>query len=158
MADKKPTNKFVIGVDGGGTKTAVALADMEGTIISRARAGGSRPRDIGIPAAAKNIAEGIYGVLKRKRNIKIVSSFLGLPAFEEEYKDAKAAIVAELKKDKRIAKIFEGKITVGSDQLAAFRTGANGHDGIVAVAGTGSAIHGWNGAKEVFVNNQGWVA
>ena len=41
--------------------------------------------------------------------------------------------------------------------MAAFRAGANGKDGIVAVAGTGSAIHGWNGAKEVFVNNQGWV-
>ena len=57
MAVKKSINKFVIGVDGGGTKTAVALADMEGKIISRARAGGARPRDIGIPAAAKNITD-----------------------------------------------------------------------------------------------------
>jgi len=148
---------FVIGVDGGGTKTAVVLADMKGKIVNRAVAGRSNVRHLGIKTAAKNVAEGIYGVIKRKRTIKIVSTFIGLPALEEEYKDAKIQIISELKRSKKIARVFEGKVEVGSDQLVAFRSGAHGKDGIVAIAGTGIAIHGWNGDKKTVLNNKGWL-
>ncbi len=158
MAKKLNSNKFVIGVDGGGTKTAVALADMNGKIISRAISGASNPRNVGIEVAAKNIAAGISGVLKNKKNINIASVFIGLPALEEEYKDKKSLIIRELKKDKKIASIFNGKVKIGSDQLVAFCAGANGKDGIVAIAGTGCAVHGWNGKEEVKVNGWGWLA
>jgi N-acetylglucosamine kinase len=155
---KVKNNYYIIGVDGGGTKTACALADMEGKIITRALVGSVKPRNIGITATAKNLADGIYGVLKSKTNIKIVSTFIGIPDVEEEYKNKKVTIIKELKKHKKIAKIFNGKVNIGSDQLVAFRSGANGKDGIVAIAGTGSATHGWNSGKEVLVNNQGWVS
>jgi len=155
---KSKVNSYVIGVDGGGTKTAVALADMNGKIIARAISDGSSVRNLGIKAAAKNVTQGIYGVIKRKRTIKIVSTFIGLPALEEEYKDAKIQIISELKRNKKIAKVFKGRVEIDSDQLAAFRSGANGKDGIVAIAGTGTATHGWNGGREVLVNNQGWVS
>ena len=155
---QKFPKKFVIGVDGGGTKTAVALADMEGNIIARAVSGISNPRNVGIEAAAKNIAEGIYGVLKGKRNINVASVFIGLPAVEEEYRNKKQEIIRELKKNKKITPIFKGKVQIGSDQLVAFRSGASGKDGIVAIAGTGCAIHGWNDGREAKVNGWGWLA
>ena len=149
---------FVIGVDGGGTKTAVALADMEGKIVSRFISGISHPRNVGIKKAAKSITEGIAGVLKGKRNAKVISTFIGLPAMEEEFKGRKAEIIRELKKNKKIAVIFKGRVEIGSDQRVAFRSGANGHDGIVAIAGTGCAVHGWNGSREDKVNGWGWLA
>ena len=151
-------NRYVIGVDGGGTKTAVALADMDGKVIVRAVTGISNPRNVGIEAAAKNIAAGIWAVLKAKRSAKIVSTFVGLPAMEEEYKNRKPEIIREIKKDKKIAKIFEGKVQIGSDQLVAFRSGANGNDGIIAIAGTGCAVHGWNDGRQAKVNGWGWLA
>lgn len=151
-------NKYFIGVDGGGTKTAVALADMNGKIIARAVTGISNPRNVGIAAAVKNIAAGICGVLKAKRSVKIVSTFIGLPAMEEEYKERKLEIIRELKKNKKIAKIFKGKVQIGSDQLVAFRAGANGNDGIIAIAGTGCAVHGWNDGRQAKVNGWGWLA
>jgi len=158
MAGKKNNNQFVIGVDGGGTKTAVVLADMNGKIVKRAVSGISNPRNVGIESAVKNVAEGIYDVFKSKKNIDVVSTFIGLPAMEEEYKAKKPAIIRELKKHKKIAKIFKGKVAIGSDQLVAFRSGANGKDGIVAIAGTGCAVHGWNEGQQAKVNGWGWLA
>jgi len=160
MAKKidKNKNKFVIGVDGGGTKTSVALADMSGKIVARTVSGASNPRNVGIEAAAKSIGEGIYGILKGKKSAKIAATFVGLPAMEEEFKNRKPEIIRELKKNKKIAKIFEGKVLIGSDQLVAFRSGAHGQDGIVAISGTGCAIHGWNGGRQAKVNGWGWLA
>jgi N-acetylglucosamine kinase-like BadF-type ATPase len=151
-------NDYIIGVDGGGTKTAVALADMNGKIIARAVTGISNPRNVGIEAAAKSIAEGIYGVLKRRRNVKVASTFIGLPAIEEEFKNRENEIITEIKKNKKIAVIFKGKIQIGSDQIVAFRSGAHGKDGIVAIDGTGCAVHGWNGGTQAKVNGWGWLA
>lgn len=151
-------NSYVIGVDGGGTKTAVVLADMDGKTVSEAISGISNPRNVGIKYAAKNIAEGIYGVLKGKRSIAIVSTFIGLPGMEEEYKNRKPEIIGELKKHKKIARIFAGKVAIGSDQVVAFRSGADGAAGISAIAGTGCAVHGWNKGSEVKTNGWGWLA
>ena len=108
VKDKKlKINDFVIGVDGGGTKTAAALADMDGKIIARAVSGGSSVRNFGIKLAAENVAKAIYYLIKRRKNIKITSVLIGLPAMEEEYKDKKSAIIRELKKQKKIAAIFK---------------------------------------------------
>lgn len=157
-AAKVKNNSYIIGVDGGGTKTAVALADMDGKIIARAVSGCAAPRNTGLEPAIKNLAEGIVGLLKGRKNIKIVSTFIGIPDVEEEYKKEKSRILKELANRKKITKIFGGKVGIGSDQLVAFRAGAHGKDGIVAICGTGTAIHGWNGNHEVLVNNQGWVS
>ena len=156
MAAKSTKNKFVIGVDGGGTKTAVSLADMDGKIVSRVVAGIANPRNVGIAAAAKNIAQGISQVAKRRQAAQIVSVFIGMPALEEEYRDKKTAILKELKK--QVPAIFKGKVALGSDQVVAFRSGSFGRDGIVAISGTGCAVHGWNGKKEAKVNGWGWLA
>jgi len=149
---------FVVGVDGGGTKTAAALADARGEIIARAVSGGSSVRNAGIKLAAENVAKAIYDLIKRRKNIKIASTFIGLPAMEEECKNKKVAILAELKKHKIIVPIFAGKVEIGSDQLVAFRAGSYAKDGVVAIAGTGCAIHGWNGKKEFLANTKGWLA
>jgi N-acetylglucosamine kinase-like BadF-type ATPase len=149
-------NQYVIGVDGGGTKTAVALADMEGKIVARAVTGIANPRNVGLAVAAKNIAQGISKVTARRKNARVMSVFIGMPALEEEYKSKKPEILKELKK--QIPGIFRGRVALGSDQTVAFRSGATGPDGIVAISGTGCAVHGWNGGKEAKVNGWGWLA
>lgn len=158
QSPKVKVNQFVIGVDGGGTKTAAALADTRGKIVARAVSGGSSVRNAGIELAAENVAKAIYDLIKRRKNIRIASTFIGLPAIEEEFKNKKVAIIAELKKHKIIVPIFDGKVEICSDQLVAFRAGSYAKDGIAAICGTGCAIHGWNGKKEFLANNKGWLA
>ena len=122
-------HSFVIGVDGGGTKTLAALADVNGKIIKTAKAGCSNPRNVGIRIAAANIAGAIFKIIK-----------------------------GALKKHKGIAAIFNGRVMIVSDQLVAFRSGSGGKDGISVIAGTGCVVHGWNRGQETKVNGWGWLA
>ena len=50
---------YYLGVDGGATKTAFALADEDGNIISELVLGPSNPFDLGFEAASEIIAKGI---------------------------------------------------------------------------------------------------
>lgn len=147
---------YVIGVDGGGTKTLAVLADLNGKVIKRGLAGSSNPRNVGINAATANIAQAIAKILKQ--NPRISSTIIGLPGMEEEYKNRKQEIIRALKKHKIISRIFGGKIDIVSDQLVAFRAGASARDGISVIAGTGCAAHGWLEGREAKANGWGWLA
>lgn len=170
-------NQYVIGIDGGGTKTVAALADLEGKILRLAKSGPSSPRNVGIKVATKNIVEGIERILSPIRNFKsnalgitlepkisngvkkekILSTFVGLPSVEEE-KGYKKKIKKALLKFKKISPIFEGKVKIGSDQIVAYRSGTDEKEGVLLIAGTGSVAHGWSREKEVKVSGWGWLA
>ncbi len=152
-------NKFyVIGVDGGGTKTEAALSDLNGKIFKIAKCGSSSPRNVGIKEAIGNVASAIEYILKNKINIKIASTFIGLPATAEEFSLKKKEIEKELFTKKKMRKIFEGKVKIGSDQEVAFRSGTNKKDGVLIIAGTGCVVHGWKEKKEAHASGWGWLA
>ena len=54
--------KYIIGVDGGGTKTAAALADIDGNILRVSYAAGCNPNDIGFEKAIKNIFSAVQAL------------------------------------------------------------------------------------------------
>jgi N-acetylglucosamine kinase-like BadF-type ATPase len=153
MEDKKQA--YVIGVDGGGTKTIAGLANLKGKILKTAKSGPSSPRNVGIKKSAINVAKSIKQVLKAEKEVRIISTFIGLPAVAEEFKPKKDRIKRELKK--RIPTIFERKVKVGSDQEVAFRSGSDQKDGILIIAGTGSVVRGWRGKKQVRSSGWGWL-
>ena len=153
----KPDN-YVIGVDGGGTKTVAALADLAGRILKIGRAGSSSPRNVGIKRAAQNIAQAIKKAFKKGKNGRILSTFVGLPAVEEEYRSKKEEIKKEILKQKGISPILKGTLIIGSDQITAFRAGTKEKEGIMLIAGTGCAAHGWKGNRETKCTGWGWLA
>jgi N-acetylglucosamine kinase-like BadF-type ATPase len=146
--------QYVIGVDGGGTKTVAALSDLNGKILKISKSSSSHPRNLGLEKAIENLAEAILRVLPKKG--KISSTFIGLPAVAEEYKFKIGKIKKELKKHKKISKIFGGKLIIDSDQKVAFRAGVDG-DGVMLNAGTGCVCHGWRGKKEAHASGWGWL-
>ena len=154
----KISKQFVIGVDGGGTKTEAVLADFSGKIIKKSKAGPSSLRNNGIKTSCDNVAKAIVGLFPVKSSVAVVSSFVGLPAFAEEYKSKKSEILKRINNGRGMKKIFSGKVTVGSDQFVAYRAGTDAKDGIVAICGTGSAIRGWNNGRDVVVDDIGWVS
>lgn len=153
MEKSQKIGGYVIGVDGGATKTVAALADLKGKILRLAKSGPSSPRNVGPKLAAKNIAEGIGKVLGKE----ILSTFIGLPAVEEEGW-RKEKLLRGLLKFKKISPIFKGKVKIGSDQIVAYRSGTEEKEGVLLIAGTGSVAHGWWGEKEVKVSGWGWLA
>ena len=150
---------YVIGVDGGGTKTIAALANLNGKILKIGKSGPASPRNIGIERAMENVAKAIREIFKKiPKETQILSTFIGLPAVEEEFKFKIKEIEKELLKDKKISPIFKGKVKIGSDQIVAFRSGSNKKDGVLLIAGTGCVAHGWRGTQEAKTSGWGWLA
>lgn len=148
--------KYVIGVDGGGSKTTAVLATLEGKIIKRAEVGSSQIRNIGL----KKVVDNLVLVLEKVslKNKEVLSVFMGLPAMEEEFKSNKEKIKKELLKRKKIFSILKGKLTIVSDQLVGFRSGTDNKKGIVLVAGSGCAILGLRKEKEARADGWGYLS
>jgi len=149
---------YVIGVDGGGTDTTAVLANIRGKILTKTKAGPSNPRNIGIKKSVFNVSQAVKILCRKaKKDGKILSTFIALPAVEEEYRGKKKEILRLLRTKKEISKIFQGKVMIGSDQEADFRAGTNEKDGILLIAGTGAVCHGWRGRKEAKASGWGWL-
>ena len=75
---------YVIGIDGGGTKTEVALANLQGKILVQVKSGPSNLRNLGVKRSVFNISQGIRKVLNKKRINEVLSVSVALAAVEEE--------------------------------------------------------------------------
>jgi len=141
--------KYVIGVDGGGTKTVAALSDLNFKILKIAKTGPSNLRNVGrIEEAVLNISKAILKVIKGIKEKEILSIFIALAAVEEEFKSEKEKIKKGILKNPKILKVLKSpecsrQIEIVSDQIAAFRSGTDEKDGLVLIAGTGSVCRGW---------------
>ena len=141
--------KLFLGIDGGGTKTDLVLADKEGNPIRRETAGPASLRNNGVDESCRSVLEGVDKLLKKE---KIVSTFVGFPAIQEEYSDKKEEV------KKRLSQKIPGKLAVGSDQLVAFKSGTDSGKGIVVIAGTGGAVRGFKEGKSEKVSGWGYFA
>jgi len=150
---------YLIGVDGGGTKTVAAISDLNGRILGMAKAGPSNPRNVGIKETTRQISLAISQLLKSvpAENGKILATIIGLAGVKEEFENKKEEIKEEIRKYPEAAAIFEGKIEISNDQIVAFRSAKKGRDGLVLISGTGSVCHGWNKNKEAKTSGWGWL-
>jgi len=155
--------KYVIGVDGGGTKTVAALSDLNLKILKIAKTGPSNLRNVErIEEAVLNISKAILKVIKGVKEKEILSIFIALAAAEEEFKSEKEKIKKGVLKNSKILKVLKNpepsrQIEIVSDQIAAFKSGTDEKDGLVLIAGTGSVCHGWREKKEAKTGGWGWA-
>ena len=139
--------QFVIGVDGGGTKTTAALADLKSVVLKTAKAGPSSPRNVGPKKSAETLARIIRELGVGKSIVKII---VGLASVEEQ-PDYKEKIRFELPRELR------QKLEIVSDQLIAFRSATDKKNGALLIAGTGCVAHGWKDGKEAKASGWGWL-
>ncbi len=138
MLEKSPAEaSYFLGFDGGGTKTECVLANGEGEILVRVTAGPSNPLRTGYMRAWFSLSEAADMVLARQkikaRDIRGVCAGLG---------GAGRAGVA-----KRITTFFErsfpnAQIRVTTDLEIALEAAFGAGEGIILLAGTGSAAFG----------------
>jgi N-acetylglucosamine kinase-like BadF-type ATPase len=135
--------RFVLGFDGGGTKTDCVLMDESGTILARSQAGPSNPLRVGFGAAITSIREAerqarAQAALADGSTAAALCAGLAGAGPPESAEKIRALLAAEFP---------ESKIQVCTDlDLALAATG----DGsvIVLLAGTGSFAVGRNTAGE----------
>ena len=142
--------KYVIGVDGGGTKTDVILVSHEGSIIGRILGSSTNYQAVGGEKLKLKITSLIKKLLNETnvRENEISHLYLGLAG-------------AGRKSDQDTIKKcfddtdFKGKITVESDTRIAMAGAFGNRPGIILIAGTGDICFGMNADGEFF-RSGGW--
>jgi len=143
-------SRYVIGVDGGGTKTEFVLLDYSGNIIGRERGDSTNYQAVG-GAKLKQELINCYNRLLNSTNVsssKIEQIFLGLAGAGRE-SDRKEIIA--LFRDTE----FDGKIAVDSDAMVALAGAFGTGPGIIVISGTGAICFGKN-SKGTIVRAGGW--
>lgn len=143
-------HRYVVGVDGGASKTVALIGGEDGKILGRGESGSSNYHNIGASAAQKAIKEAVIEARKRA----------GLT--EKKPEVAVVALAAiNSPKDQAVARAFvqEAKVArtsfVVHDAVAALYAATQGRPGIIVISGTGCVAAGINKAGK-YARAGGW--
>jgi len=130
--------RYVVGLDGGGTKTAVTVADLSGNILTAFQSGAINPNGEGIQNVTTNLAS-VFTILKEKFGeisgcaaMCIGAAGISNPAAEQIFKTAAADSG------------YHGKLIITGDHITAFYGALDQPCGAILIAGTGSICYGKN--------------
>lgn len=153
-ATKRPRKhsfpQFYLGVDGGGTKTHVALMNEKREVVGEGTSGPSNPLRVGVETAVSNIAKALNVATDQAEvsTVDIAAATLGLAGVRRA--DLKQRVKASFVEQFRIR-----KTEVFTDaEIALFAT-TQGKPGIVVIAGTGSVCLGKNDKGKMAIAG-GW--
>jgi len=142
---------YVLGIDGGGTKTTALVTDGNGTVYMKAITGGSNPNTMS-SKAFEIVISGLLLQLKIQ-NIELYDQisvcFAGMAGVGESGRDVEVARLLGKYLPQDI------KIIVKNDAFNALYSGTLGETGIVQIAGTGSITFGVNDELKM-VRSGGW--
>ena len=137
-------SKFLLGIDGGGTKTHAVLVDLSGNILAAAANGGANWERTGIAATEISLLE----IIKRVLNIAkaegndIVAATFGLAGIDWE---SDLELFAPISKSLNLS----DKAVFVNDSIAALFAGSPNGIGCVSIAGTGGKTAGRNGTQTI---------
>ncbi|MFD1362143.1 N-acetylglucosamine kinase [Lentibacillus salinarum] len=131
---------YVIGIDGGGTKTKAVIADMNGKVIAANSTGSTNPNIVS-KQKLRHTLEALFNSLEKSSNIPmkyIQFVFAGVSgAGNETNKTTLRDIMASCLPDGI-------PIRIEADTVNALYSGTYGDPGIVQISGTGSITYGVN--------------
>lgn len=119
---------YYLGIDGGGTKTAFALADHSGKIIRQLRLESCNPFDVGLENAKKVLKEGIYQICSEipLSNVVLFAGIAG--SVSGNYREPLTSFLSEF---------HFAHAELGSDNENIIAAGLGQEDGITMILGTG---------------------
>ncbi|MEK5069454.1 N-acetylglucosamine kinase [Sporosarcina sp. FSL K6-1508] len=131
---------YVLGIDGGGTKTTGVIANIKGEKVAEATVGGSNLNSLG-----RDIVEGeltkLINTLRAENNesfLRVTRVFAGMAGGGNKSNKADVQnILTSL-----LAPSVD--VTVNHDAITALYSGTMGRPGIVQIAGTGAITYGIN--------------
>lgn len=139
-----------MGVDGGGTKTHIALMNHAGKLKCEGFAGPSNPLRVGVETAVENILKATNEACDQGGASRgdIVAATLGLAGVRRA--DLRHAI-----RESFIKRLGIKNVLVVTDAEIALYATTQGDPGLVVIAGTGSVCLGKNQAGEIAISG-GW--
>lgn len=121
---------WVVAADGGNSKTDLVLASIEGEVLARVRAAGTRPTVDGMPATASTLAAAARSAAAQAgaTSISVGAFYLANVDLPEDETSARDAL-------RRLG--FADRVLVRNDVFAILRAGTNRGWGIAITAGAG---------------------
>ena len=148
--------EYILGVDGGGSKTTVQIADVGGRVISQGFYGSSSYKSVGINRAIENLNIAVFDAiknLKTSENVYFISSCFGFAGNDAE-EDSKT--YKEIVFNKKLGGYLDSKRTViCNDTRIGLESGSENKNKIIIIAGTGSNCFGINEDGEQ-IGASGW--
>jgi N-acetylglucosamine kinase-like BadF-type ATPase len=142
--------RFVVGVDGGGTKTAAAVVGDDLGVIGTAVAGPSNYRSVGMEASSQSIQEAVSHALRVAEVPlgQVEAICMCLSGFDTEL---------DIPVPQRAVALlgFTGAAIFENDVVGAWAGVTGGDPGVVTIAGTGATALGMNERGE-FWRTDGW--
>lgn len=129
--------KYIIGVDGGGTKTEAVAYDLDGNILKTSLKGFANPLN-NKEEALKNINDAIKELVDEYKTDNLEGLYLGIAGAEAGENEKLIKEIAD--------RFFKDSVVMNDGELA-LRAMLKGEDGILTIAGTGSISFGVNGEK-----------
>ncbi len=142
--------KIYVGLDCGGTKTVALASDESGKIIGRGVSGAANPLSVGPLRTVENIISAINNAVFDVKSPDFAKIYIGMAG-------GKPAMLREIQKRLKLSPALKSadSIVVDHDLRIALYSGLPKGDGIVIIAGTGSAAWGVDpDGNEVLVS--GW--
>jgi len=137
---------YILGVDGGGTKTMIAVANLDGKIIIEKSIGSINFKSIGVEGAAKNFISGITPVIKELENHGskpyFKSSYFGLAGLNTSYD--KVVFVQIVLNDSISSYLNLQKAVLCNDTVIGLAAGSMNKNRVIIICGTGSNCYGIN--------------
>lgn len=144
---------YIIGVDGGGTKTTCLLADSEGNVYAQSQNGPSNYQAVGLGTAVEVIHRAVVRLVDQSKatDLPVKTICLGLAGVDTP-QDAEL-ITREVTRLNIASHVY-----VVNDTEIALIGGAGEKRGIVVVGGTGSAAYGCDDHGQcAHAGGWGWI-
>jgi N-acetylglucosamine kinase-like BadF-type ATPase len=148
--------EYILGVDGGGSKTTVQIADVKGKVVAQAVSGASNYKSVGMSKAIENLNTAVFNAvksLKVSEDVSFISSCFGFAGndTEEDYKTYREIVF-----NKELGSYLNPKGTIiCNDTRIGIEIESENKNKIIVIAGTGSNCLGISEDGEQ-VRASGW--
>lgn len=139
---------YYLGIDGGGTKTALALADANGKVLRITKAPGCNPVDMGMERAQAVLRSAIDEILGQipRGSVSIYAGIAGGTTGDHQQ------LFAEFFRN-----IGFYRVQNHNDAQNAIAAGLRGRDGVLAILGTGSIVYAVAGETRHRIGGYGYL-
>jgi N-acetylglucosamine kinase-like BadF-type ATPase len=140
--------KYILGVDGGGTKTTAAVADTDGNILAEATSGASSFPSVGERKASENLNAAVFEAAKKAgiSDFRSESSSFGFAGLnvEKDHKTYRKIVENE----NLIRHLDRERVFICNDTRIGLEAGSTAGNKVIIIAGTGSNCFGLNDRGE----------
>ncbi len=142
--------QYVVGIDGGGTKTTAAVVGEDLGMVASATTGPANGRSVGMDIASANIAEAVESALRIAGVglANVDAMCMCLAGFDTDL---------DLPVPQRAVRLlgFQGAAIMENDVVGAWAGATDAKPGVVVIAGTGATALGMNARGELW-RTDGW--